>query len=902
MVFTETWLTSEDDAKLYEINNYKHIYNYRKQKKGGGVSIYIHDSIGYEVTENTVENNNHYLWVSIDKLSLNIGGIYRPGDTNLTDFMDTYVAQLEQRKRSIVFGDFNVDLLTNDSKVAQYRNIVQGSGYEIINKIDRTYSTRETSTTNTILDHVCTNINNHSFNFSIIESSLSDHKQIFVEIGEMKTQKNNKIHYKALDYDNLYKSALKESYTNDRNDFSCFEQYVSELIARNRTDKIKILNPPQTDWITKDIINAIDSRNQLHQATKTNPADDSLSKKFYRERNRVRKMIKQSKRKYYYTLFYKNRNNPKKTWEVINSLALNKVKDKCAPPKLRMDSGLVITEGDAICDAFNSFFSTVGPRLAGDIPARYHLHTDNTLMCDPNYTQETVFDEFEPCVSDEICTIIDDLDANTATGLDGISTKAIKCLKNVIAEKLAACINRCLVDGTFPDALKMAKVSPIHKAGSRSDPNNYRPVSVLPVFSKIFERVLYSRLNSYLSEKNILIREQYGFRSKSSTLTATVDLITKIKTNIDKKNIVLGVFIDLKKAFDTVSHAKLLGKLRNIGITGTALKMFSSYLQNRRQVVKFDIYESSAQNVTYGIPQGSIIGPLLFLIYINNISKVGLTGHLTLYADDTCLFYFNKSINDAITEAQRDLDLLNEWLKYNLLTVNTSKTSYMVFSAKNKPIADFPSLSINNMAIHRSNYEKYLGLWIDEKLTWKHHIEHVASKLSSFLGALYKVASYIPNGTRTTIYNSLVKSHLEYLIEIWGSAAKSNLTYLQRMQNKIIKVLYHYHYLTPTVQIYKDTKFLNISQLYKYYTCVLVKNIVTNSIQSNIRINKKVNTHNLRNRYKLELATARTNYGKKTVLSEGVQIFNALPNDLKECESTVLFKYMLKKHINGANQ
>jgi hypothetical protein len=336
------------------------VYNYRKERKGGAVSIYIHDSIKYEITENTVNNGNHFLWVCIDKLSLNIGGIYRPGDTNLIDFMDSYVLQLERRKRSIVFGDFNVDLLANDNQVTQYRNIIQENGYEIINKIDTAYSTRQTSITNTILDHVCTNINNHSFNFCIIDSSLSDHKQIFMEIGKMKPQRNNKSHYRALNYDNLYNNGLKECYMNDESDYYYLEQFISKLINGNRTDKTKILNPPQRDWITKDVINAIDARNKLYRLTKGNPADDSLSRELCEEKNRVRKMIKQSKRNYYYTLFYNNRNDARKTWEIINSLALNKVKGRRAPPKLKLDSGLEITEGNAICESLNSFFSSVG--------------------------------------------------------------------------------------------------------------------------------------------------------------------------------------------------------------------------------------------------------------------------------------------------------------------------------------------------------------------------------------------------------------------------------------------------------------------------------------------------------------------------------------------------------------
>lgn len=221
LIFTETWIKSESDAKLYEIPNYTHIYNYRpfcgggtknKQRKkknkcrGGGVSIYVHDSIKHEVTEELFENGNHYLWLYIDKLSLNIGAVYKPGDTNLQNFLDLYSPQLERRKRAVVFGDFNIDLLSKESHVSQYLQEIQGNGYEVVNKIDKMYSTRQTSTTNTLLDHVCSNIINHSFSISIIESSLSDHKQIYLEIGSLAPLINAKLHYKALDYEELYNS------------------------------------------------------------------------------------------------------------------------------------------------------------------------------------------------------------------------------------------------------------------------------------------------------------------------------------------------------------------------------------------------------------------------------------------------------------------------------------------------------------------------------------------------------------------------------------------------------------------------------------------------------------------------------------------------------------------------
>lgn len=862
------------------------------------MSIYVLDSIKYDITEELCEDGNHYLWISINKLSLNVGAIYKPGQTNINNFLNTYTSQLERRKRSIVFGDFNIDLLSGKSNdVTKYLTEIQQSGYQILNNINKSFSTRDTSTTKTILDHVSTNFDNHSLNMTIIESSLSDHKQIFVEIGRLTPHINKKIPYKALHYENLYNNMQKAIYTNDDNDYYYLERFISEQIENNKIDKLKIINSPQKDWVNKDILNAINVRNNLWQQLKLQPKNNNLRQNYMKERNNVRHLISSHKKTYYYNLFQKNYSRPKKTWELINNLGLNKIKDSVTPPKLMSSSG-IITEGNLICDLFNQFFSTIGVDLANKIPKTYHTNTGNTLMYEHNHTHNQQLTVLTPCTTTEISKIIDELDSNTSTGLDGISTKAIKCLKDIIAERLMLCINKCLTAGIFPDTLKVAKVSPIFKSGSKTDPSNYRPVSVLPVISKIFERILYNRLNNYLSEKKILIDEQYGFRPKSSTVSATVDLMTKIYTAVDQGSFALGIFIDLKKAFDTVSHKKLLEKLNNIGVTGLAYDIFKSYLENRTQVVKIDTYTSSTKIMTCGCPQGSIISPLLFLIYINNINKIGLAGHLTLYADDTCLFYFDKSIHKIIADAQNDLNIINEWLKYNLLTINTAKTSFMIITAKNKRIPDFPPLKINNDVIKQSHHEKYLGLWLDDKLTWQIHINYVKTKLNSLLGALRKASNCIPKKVRNILYNSLIKSNLEYLIEIWGSAALSNLSPLQRLQNKIIKTLFHYPYLTPTTLLYKKTNLLNIKQLYTYNTCVLIKNILSKSIQSNIHIPKKETSHNLRNRHKLELSKTRTNYyGQRSILFGGVQLYNKLPSDITECDNIKIFKCKLKKYV-----
>lgn len=223
----------------------------------------------------------------------------------------------------------------------------------------------------------------------------------------------------------------------------------------------------------------------------------------------------------------------------------------------------------------------------------------------------------------------------------------------------------------------------------------------------------------------------------------------------------------------------------------------------------------------------------------------------------------------------------------------------MIFAAKNKPLPEFQPLTINGETIKRSSHEKYLGLWVDDKLTWKLHIDHVKTKLISLLRALRKVTKCIPKKVCLIIYSFLVKSNLEYLIEVWGSAAKSNLNPLQRIQNKIIKVLFNYPYLYPTKKLYEKTNLLNLKQLYTYYTCILIKKITKNSVQSNIQLHKKTITYNTRSKNKFQLMTARarTNYGKKTILVEGAQLFNDLPEDIKKCDNINIFKSKLKKHV-----
>lgn len=562
-----------------------------------------------------------------------------------------------------------------------------------------------------------------------------------------------------------------------------------------------------------------------------------------------------------------------------------------------MDS-IEVTDPYEICKIFNNFFATIGPCLAEKIPLDFHVNYTRALPKPPLHKSQ--MESLDPCTEKEIVDIINNLDSNASVGLDGISTKVIKCVKDSVKTQLTKCFNKLLDAGSFPDTLKIAKITPIHKSGTKAEPGNYRPISVLPVLSKVLEKVLHTRLQNYLDSINFFFERQYGFRTKSNTLTATIDLVTKIKHNIDKGNIVLGIFIDLKKAFDTVSHKLLLKKLEVIGLAGSALKMFESYLSNRSQVVRIDRTTQSPPHViSCGVPQGSILGPLLFLVYINNMRELGLNGHLTLYADDTCLFYFGPSMDDLISQAQHDLDTLHDWFQYNLLTINVSKTSYVIFKAINKPIPTYLPLVINNIPLNEKTHEKYLGLYMDTHLSWNAHIKQLTTKLISLRASLRFNVRFIPRKLLFTIYNSLVKSHLLYLIEIWGSAAKTSLKKLQILQNKIIKTIFNYNFRSSTSKIYRETNLMNIKQLYIYNTCIFIYKTINKKIRTEIQFNKrpKVGRPCTRRASYIVLPKTRTKYGRTSVTYEGARLFNKLPSVIKNIDSLNGFKKRLTNYI-----
>ena len=381
----------------------------------------------------------------------------------------------------------------------------------------------------------------------------------------------------------------------------------------------------------------------------------------------------------------------------------------------------MFTNPSDIAEQFNQHFINVGPNLANLIPST----NDDPTKYITNSPTSSFF--MSPVTEEYVCQLFSELNVNKSS-LD-ISNKMIKLASRALSIPFAYIFNQSISTGIVPNALKISKVTPVYKKGVMTDPNNYRPIATLSPFSKTLERIIYDQLSSFLEKHNILNKYQFGFRKGHSTEQAILEITENMKTFIDDGLITCAVFIDFSKAFDTVNHKILLAKLSKYGIRGHSLEWLNSYLTNRRQFVKVQNEKSSLLPISCGVPQGSTLGPLLFLVYINDIINCSSILSFRLSADDTNIFFTNRDQRELEVVMNRELKKFFDYCVLNKLSVNRNKTNFMLItSSKKKRI----NIKIHN--IEQKNCIKYLGIYLDEHINWKSQIAHVNSKLAKNTG------------------------------------------------------------------------------------------------------------------------------------------------------------------------
>ena len=468
---------------------------------------------------------------------------------------------------------------------------------------------------------------------------------------------------------------------------------------------------------------------------------------------------------YYKKIINNHKNSTTQLWKTFGKiLNPNKVKHKSISSLLINENK--VTEPQVIADSFNNFFCNIGERLANNF-SNQNNYDYKQFLKDP--ASQSIF-LFNTNIT-EIINTVRNLKNSNSTGHDEFSLKFIKLSLPILAPSLVKIFNLSLTTGIYPDKLKIAKVIPIFKKGSPSSVNNYRPISILSTINKIFEKILYSRLINYIDKFQLLYKYQYGFRKNHSTDHALIELVDQIRFSIDKNQMTGGIFVDLSKAFDTVNHKILIGKLEHYGIRGKALELFKSYLDERKQYVQINNCKSDTRSISCGVPQGSVLGPLLFLIFINDLPNCCDFVFFRIFADDTNVFFHVKSADELREIGKIIMTALNSWFSANKMTLNTDKSTFTIFKSSRKIIPNLPEeIKFLGHEIKRTPYIKFLGITLDENLSWNHHIEDVCRKLKSFFHIFYNIREYLSNKEIQSIYYALVYSRIKYGINVYGQA------------------------------------------------------------------------------------------------------------------------------------
>ena len=436
----------------------------------------------------------------------------------------------------------------------------------------------------------------------------------------------------------------------------------------------------------------------------------------------------------------------------------------------------------------------------------------------------------EPCDHIEVLKTINLLNLDKATGPHSIPGKILDLLKHELSKTLSILINLSFSNGAFPSALKIAKVIAIFKnKGSPLLCSNYRPISLLSNVDKIYEKIIYKRLHSFLTQHNILYPQQFGFRKSHSTAHALLSITQKLYNALDSGKFAYAVFIDLEKAFDTVDHSILLGKLEHYGIRGIPLNLIKSYLSNRSQFASVSGANSLKSIMKHGVPQGSVLGPLLFLLYINDLSRAILHGDVLHFADDTNLLHVNRSLPLLQKLCEKDLNRLCTWLSANKISINADKTQFLVFRPNNcTKYKDFTCrLKIQRNVIMPSKYLRYLGVLLDQDLSWKPQIDLLASKLKRTNGSLSKLRHFLPNNILLQVYFALFQSRLTYCSQSWGQPSS---TYLQRictLQNQAVRLMTFSQPRAHAAPIFSDLCLLRFADLVQLQNLLLIHKIRT---------------------------------------------------------------------------
>ena len=768
--------------------------------------------------------------------------------------------------------------------------------------------TRVSHTTSTLIDNIFTNDLQHKHDSSILITDVSDHYPIITFRNDSVTITRPKIKFRPYSDQNKlnFSSRLENEQWGDIYNLTNAQvayDLFSSTVIKHYTACFPLIERYENkrdskQWITNGLKISIKHKNKLYTKFKRIPSvTNEITYKRYKYK--LRNLIEAAKKLHFKQLIETNRTNIKNLWANIKEVIGTCNKRKTLIEKLEFNNNEYNNSRD-IADSLNDYFANVGPDLDCRIPT---VDSSPLQYLNGSYTNSLFLTEIS---TNEVLTCLLNL-KDSASGHDELKPKIIKHASQHLVSPLTHILQLCFETSTVPQQLKTAHITPIFKGGDSHLPQNYRPISILPVFSKIFERLLYNRLYAYFTSNKIISDKQFGFRKGFSTEMALTYALSEITSKIDQGKFVIGLFIDLKKAFDTVNHSILLKKLNHYGVRGEPLLLIQNYLSDRMQSVKLDGCCSEPVISSCGVPQGSILGPLFFLIYINDLENALSNSVPVMYADDTNIFLSGNNIDSTVEEFNLELNNLNIWFKANRLSLNTTKTHLMLFST-NRHVLNTAQINvkIDNQNINRCSTNKFLGVKINERLDWKDHINYITDKISKSSGVINKLSKVFDEEVLTMLYYSLVYPYLTYCNLIWGNAYSTHISRLITLQKRIIRILSFSDRIAHTQPIFRRLKIIKVKDLYTYFSSIFLYKLKYNMFPGDFSIKFFRLIEPRHSVYggitrsvslqEAHVPWCRTSLRQRTIECTGPRLYNSflLPRRLTECQSLSVLKRTIK--------
>ena len=916
LCLTETWLDSSTPQTAYIPEGYRIIRNDRsdefKQRygktSGGGTSILYKKHLKIK-SLNIGEKNQETQWIQIKtKQTLTIGLVYRAEYTDLLEDKDDsppLEALLNEASikscKIIVLGDFNCDVSAL-KKCPKTNTLEQIFGRLSMQQLIKKPTRISTSNKATIIDHVWTNPALKLVNEAGTIEGFSDHVGQYIKVNQKLEKPEPEMikfrSYRAYNKDNfnedLKMNLINSEFDNEVNNndvnkaMDTWIKVFSDTAQKHAPiiEKMKKATTRCIPWSTKLYDMKITERNnklklyRLYGNKRDLEAANNIT-------NVITHLKRKLKKQHYKEKIEKYEGDPRNLWKMLKDITQTTPDKNTAEPEFMNQSK---------ANQFNKFFATVGTVIQRSLGTK---ETTSTISTRGTFT-------FKEETEETIRSLIDRIRIDVTTGEDDISARLLKDAKFTIAASITKLVSLSYSQKIFPDAMKRAIIRPIHKKNCTEDISNYRPISILSVISKIFERSATNQLVKYLEDHGLLNPTQHAYRKGHSTQTCLMEIVEYIQKQRDNRKTIGLASLDLSKAFDSISHSHLLVKLGKLGLHGDAINWCKSYLENRKQKTKFKKYTSEEHLVTSGVPQGSILGPIMFICFTNDMATIFPNCKVLSYADDSQLIVTGSNKKEVKAQLQELIKIAQTWYSGNSLKNNASKTEIIIIgeNKKEKKIPAYIEVTDDGKTtkLSPSKYVKILGIYIDDELNWNRQIQEVRKKACNSIRNLHRVNQLIPLKHRILLYNSLVASHYNYCDTVWSGCGVMNERKLQTTQNFAARSILGKSKHSSATEALTTLKFLPLKEkrtiheavyTHKAFRCKLPLEVTEQ--YKNLEPKKNLRSSKCKT---LNIPKHATEQYKRGPLYRTVKTWNSIPAQLRtENITTTTFKKKYQTHL-----